>query len=712
MKRNSIPLSRDLVLVGGGHTHALLLRRWAMKPLPGARVTLINPDPTSAYSGMLPGHVAGHYERDRLDIDLVRLARFAGARLVLGSACGIDTEARTIRVEGRPDIAFDVSSVDVGITSAMPDLPGFADHGVPAKPLGPFASAWSRFRATDGTARIAVIGGGVAGAELAMAMAHAMRKDDRAAEVRLIERDRAFSALDRGTAHKLRSALADAGVELLEGVEPVRVLANRIELAGGDEIPAHFVTGAAGARPHPWVAETGLADERGFIPVDPFLQSADPAVFAVGDCASMRETPRPKAGVFAVRQAPVLFDNLRVALSETGQMRPYRPQRDYLKLISLGRKSALAERFGVALAGPVLWRWKDRIDRKFMAKFEDLVPPQPDALPSPRAAGTTEAQLNKAMCGGCGAKVGPVALRKALSHVQAPHLGDDAAILEMGGVRQVISTDHLRAMVDDPVTMARIAAVHALGDIWAMGAEPQAAVATIIVPRQVPALAESMLTEIMQAARETIRSAGAEVVGGHSTQGDELVIGFTVTGLCERDPITLAGARPGQQLVLTKPLGSGVIMAADMAGLARGEVVAGALDMMTQPQASAARLLADASAMTDVTGFGLAGHLRAICDASGIGAELWVDAVPVMRGAADLARQGVRSSLYPENRLVLPNLPDDPRTDILFDPQTGGGLLAAVDGDAEALVAKLQAEGFVAAVIGQTTDRAGAIEIV
>ena len=187
----TLPLTRDLVLIGGGHTHALVLRMWGMNPLPGVRVTVINPGPTAPYSGMLPGFVAGHYSRDDLDIDLVKLARFAGARLINGAAEHIDPVAKTITVTGRGLIAFDVASVDVGITSAMPLLAGFAEHGVPAKPLGTFASRWEAFRTTAQSPEIAVIGGGVAGAELAMAMAFALR--DVSPTVRLIDRSEPLS---------------------------------------------------------------------------------------------------------------------------------------------------------------------------------------------------------------------------------------------------------------------------------------------------------------------------------------------------------------------------------------------------------------------------------------------------------------------------------------------------------------------------------------
>ena len=168
------PLTRDLVLVGGGHAHALVLRAWGMDPLPGARLTLINPGPTAPYTGMLPGHVAGHYSRAELEIDLVRLCRHAGARLILDRAVGLDRAAQRIELAGRGPVAYDVASFDIGITAEM-DLPGFAEHAIGAKPLDLFAARWRAFReeVTAGDrVPLAVIGGGVAGVELALAMAH------------------------------------------------------------------------------------------------------------------------------------------------------------------------------------------------------------------------------------------------------------------------------------------------------------------------------------------------------------------------------------------------------------------------------------------------------------------------------------------------------------------------------------------------------------
>jgi len=709
-----LPLTRDLVLIGGGHTHALVLRKWGMNPLPGVRVTVINPGPTAPYSGMLPGFVAGHYAREDLDIDLVRLARFAGARLILGPATGLDPERRVVQVPGRSEIGFDVASVNVGITSDMPDLPGFAEHAVPAKPLGPFAARWAAYLNGSGPASVAVIGGGVAGVELVMAMAHALRARNRKAQVTLIDRDRALSAVGPKAAATLRRTMHGLGVDCIEQTGILRVGPDHLELADGRHIAADFVTGAAGARPYDWIAQTGLALYEGFIRVNSHLQSSDPSVFAAGDCAHLSEDPRPKAGVFAVREAPVLFDNLRAALGD-GRMRRYRPQKDYLKLISLGEKSALAERLGTSFSGPLMWRWKDRIDQKFMDRFRDLPRMKAQPLPRHHAAGLREALGEKPMCGGCGAKVGRGALRAALSVVPGsdrpdvtPLPGDDAALLTVGTARMVMTTDHLRAFVADPVLMTRIAAVHALGDIWAMGAAPHAATATLILPRMSAQLQNRTMAEIMETATRAMRQAGAEIVGGHSSMGDEMTIGFMVTGLCDTDPITLSGGRPGDTLLLTKPLGSGVLMAAEMSGDARGDWVQAAYDLMTHPQGQAARILSEAHAMTDVTGFGLAGHLAGLCEASGCGAILDLNAVPVMDGADQLSRAGIRSTLFADNRAIVPELPEGGKADLLFDPQTAGGLLAAVQPDAAmALRDRLRAAGYPAEIVGELVEAPG-----
>ena len=689
--RSRLRLSRDVVLVGGGHAHALVLRRWGMDPLPGARLTVINPGPTAPYTGMLPGYVAGHYARDALDIDLVRLCRFAGARLVLDRAVGVGEDE--VALAARPPVGFDVCSLDVGIHGALPGIAGLAEHGVPAKPLGAFADRWEAFLAEvadGGAATACVIGGGIAGVELALAMRHRLGADG---AVTIIEAGgQALSGVGARARAALTAKLAEAGVRVLTDARAAEVAPDAVRLTDGGAIPARLTVAAAGAVPYGWLAGSGLPVTDGYVRVGPDLRvEGRETLFAAGDCAHMVRSPRDKAGVFAVRQAPVLAANLRAAAMGEAPPRAYAPQPRYLKLISMGGRTAVFERGGflggAAPRGAWAWRLKDRIDRRFMAKLTDL-PVMPDYTPREAAA---DAVAPRPLCGGCGAKAARRELRGVLADAPLPPradvmvgAGDDAGVLRHGEGVQVMTTDTLAAFTDDPWLLARASAVHALGDVWAMGAAPQAAVLSVTLPRMTPELQSRTLTEVVDAVSGVLAEAGAALIGGHTMMGAELSVGLTVTGLAER-AVTMDGARAGDALVLTKPVGTGTVLAGEMAGRsagirARGADVAACWEGMTRPQGAAAAMLAPvANAMTDVTGFGLANHADGFCAATGLRVSWDLPAIPLLPGALDLARQGVRSSLFEDNaRAVAGGPPRDPLEALLYDPQTAGGLLAAV----------------------------------
>lgn len=732
MQPQAWPQTRDLVFIGGGHTAALVLRGWAMDPLPGVRLTVINPDPAAPYSGMLPGHIAGHYPRRQMMIDLVQLAHDADARIILGRAEGIDrTEAR-IHVPGRPPVAYDVAVLDIGIGTAPLALPGFAEHAVAAKPLGPFAATWARFLEDVGAgraqARAAVLGAGVAGVELALAMDHRLRGAGAQPQITLIDRSAPLSDVAPRTRARLLAALAQAGIQVLAHRPPAAIEHGAVVLGDGARIAADFILGVAGARPQGWLSETGLALHEGFVRVRPSLQTeSDAAILAAGDIAHLVHAPRPKAGVYAVRAAPVLAHNLRVLLSGQGRLRRFMPQRDYLKLISLGGARAVAERSGLVAEGAWAWRLKDGIDRRFMAMFHDRPAMPAPALPQRAALGLAEEVSGAPLCGGCGAKIGPAALRAGIAQLPKPNrddviagAGDDAAVLAIGDGVQVISTDHMRMLVSDPYLMARLTALHALGDIWAMGAQPQAGLSQVILPRLSALLQARDLAQITAGLTEELTAAGAVLAGGHTTQGAEGVIGLTVTGLAPR-ALSKTGAMPGDALILTRPLGSGVVMAAlmqppapdtlDPDGPMPGEAVAEALRVMLRSGAAAARILApEARALTDVTGFGLAGHLGEMLRpdptagaAKPLRATLHPARLPLLPLAADLARAGVRAHLDAANRAGAPpvtGLADPGLATLLHDPQTAGGFLAVVPPDrAEAVLQALHRAGETAAAI-------------
>lgn len=721
------PIVKDLVLVGGGHAHALVLRMWAMDPLPGVRVTLVSPDPVAPYTGMLPGLVAGLYRRDEVMVDLVRLCAHAGVRFILARATGMAAGQVLTDVAG--PVAYDVLSVDVGGTALVPDVPGLAAHAVAARPLAPFAARWQGFVEGAGPEpQVAVIGAGAGGAELALAAVHRLRAAGRRPGVTLLDRAAdPMPGLSPGARRRMLDGLRAAGVVLRVGATVVQATADALHLADGRVVRADLAVLATGVRAPDWLAGTGLALHDGWLRVGPTLQTSDPAVFAAGDCAHLAHAPRPKAGVYAVRAAPVLLHNLRAALSG-GRMRDFRPQRDFLRLMSLGDGQAVADWRGLAAAGRWVWRWKDAIDRRFMARLADLRLMRP-AMPPAMAEGLRDMLTDRPLCGGCGSKVGAGTLAAGLRVLPVPvrpdveaGAGDDAAVLRAGDALQVVTTDHLRAVTLDEALMARIAAHHALGDVLAMGAAPQVALSQVMLPAASPAIHARMLARIQHAAAEAMGQAGAEVVGGHTTAGAELVLGFAVTGTLA--PAVLrrkGGARPGDVLVLSRPLGSGTLLAALMAqaptpGALLGEHVAAALAQMARPPLPAARVLAPhATAMTDVTGFGLIGHLLEICEASGTGAEVDLPAVPLLPGTLALAARGERSSLAPANRAAALGRitgADGAAGALLFDPQTCGGFLAAVPpGVVDMVLAGLRDVGEAGARIGTVTAVEGDVSV-
>jgi selenide,water dikinase len=690
-----------------------------MTPMPGVRLSLVARDIETPYSGMIPGFVAGHYSFDECHIDLARLATWTGARLIEGEAIGLDRASRQVLLKDRPPISYDLLSIDVGAAPSLDAIPGAAEHATPVKPIAELGRRWLAFveRIKDRNAplRIAVIGGGAGGVELALAIDHRLHEIAPAAaiDVSLVTRGEILTGSAASAQKAMRTILARHGIRLVENRSTTRVDRGAIHLEGGERLPADdvFIVTEAGASS--WFATTGLPlDDRGFFAIDDTLRSTgDENIFAVGDCATSLAHPRPKAGVFAVRQGPPLAENLRRVLLGR-KPKPFVPQRRYLSIIGTGDGRALATRGGWSVEGTWVWRWKDHIDRKWMRMYREppTKPMDMNARAAPPDPALADADARRLLadigmrCGGCGAKVGASVLARVLARLgPSPGLDvaigldapDDAAMIAVpSGQALVQSVDFFRTFIDDPFVFGEVAAVHALGDIWAMGAKPHSALALAVVPAAAERLMEEDLFQMLSGARRILDCTGSALIGGHSGEGPEAALGFSVNGLV--DPtraLRKGGLKPGDRLVLTKPLGTGVIFAAAMRGRARGTWIAAALASMRQPSSAAAEALiaAGAHACTDVTGFGLAGHLAEMIRATGRGDEvsvdLHLDALPALDGAAELFAQGFASSLQPENlraRHLVDGMDvhaDHPKLPLLFDPQTAGGLLAAVPAD-------------------------------
>jgi selenide,water dikinase len=285
----------------------------------------------------------------------------------------------------------------------------------------------------------------------------------------------------------------------------------------------------------------------------------------------------------------------------------------------------------------------------------------------------------------------------------------------------VHTVDFFRAIVDDPYLFGKIAANHSLGDIFAMGAEPQTALAIATLPYGLEAKVEDTLSQLLAGAMEVLAESGTALVGGHTGEGAELALGFAVNGLAEPGRVLRKGGlEPGNRVVLTKPVGTGTLFAADMRHKAKGPWIQSALASMLQSNQEAARCLHrhQASACTDVTGFGLLGHLVEMVKPAGVDVRLDLGAIPVLPGAVETIALGITSSLQPQNVRLRRAIRDpggardDPRYPLLFDPQTAGGLLAGVPAPAaEACVAELREAGYAqTAIIGEVLPQGDQLE--
>ncbi|HEY7436412.1 MAG TPA: selenide, water dikinase SelD [Methylomirabilota bacterium] len=719
----------DLVLVGGGHAHIQVLKRWAMTPVPGARLTVVVDRPIAVYSGMVPGFMAGQYAREALEIDVRPLALRAGARCIVAPVVGLDPGARRLVLQGRPPIAYDTVSFDVGSTVAGLERPGVREHAIPTRPIGEFVrrvdAVLAAARARD-AARVVVVGAGAGGVEVAFALSARLRgpRAGRGQVCLLESGPRVLPGHAASAAARVQAAAAARGITIRTGARVARVEADAVLLEDGERLPADAVAWVAGAAALPIFAGSGLeTDEGGFVRIRPTLQcTGRDEVFAVGDCAAWSAGPGlAKAGVYAVRQGPVLAHNLMARL-RGARLRAYRPQRDFLSLLNLGDGEAIGTKWGVSVQGRAVFALKDWIDRRFVRRFQVLDRDGAvtrDFVASPMPGGDM-------LCGGCAAKVGESALTRALERLGVPShpavvLGlaqpDDAAAVETERGEIVAATvDGFRAFADDPYLVGRVAAVNAVSDLWAKGVPPRFALAQITVPDGPSSDAqEEILYQVMAGARAGLDADAVTLVGGHTTTGPELVVGFAVWGVTGSADalIRIGGLAPGDHLVLTKPLGTGALLQADMRGLARGpwiEAVCASMLRSNGPAARAAGPLRP-SAATDVTGFGLAGHLGSMLRASKVSAVLDLAALPALPGALALLGRGVRSTAHPENAkarramLVDEAAARNPALDLLFDPQTSGGLLIGIPAErSDALLDALHAAGDdAAAVIGEVT---------
>lgn len=705
--------SRDIVLIGAGHTNMHIVRMWKMAPIPDSRLTLISPFSRATYSGMLPGTLAGLYEPEEMEIDLFRFAAPIGVRVVIEEALGLDPDRRQVHFANRPPIRFDVASVGIGSVPAGGDQWASSAAFLPIKPMATFRDRLRKRlddlqksapgKGVEESLQVVVVGGGAAGVEVTLCLEARLRSQGLAANVVLVDSgDTVLRGYLPGTIRRVTDHFVRRKIARKSNVRVDEIADGSVKLSDGTAIDADIVIWATGATPPALIEGIPLAKgDDGFLAVRNTLQTIDDKpVFAVGDSATLVDSPVRKSGVYAVREGPFLWENLQRFLNSQ-PLKPYAPQPGFLSLLADGEGGSFLDYKGISAHGRWAWHLKDHIDRKFMRmyqKYESM-----EDMPSPTSLSSREHHPRPTMrCRGCGGKAGAGVLRAALERIGEEHPDrqhnavkhpEDAAMLDPKSPAEMITIDFFQGFMDDPWLVGRVAALNSLSDIWATGGMPTQALAMVQLQEGDPRQQTELLYQVLSGSLYEFDRCGVELLGGHTTEASELTVGFTVLGtLNEKHALLKSDANPGDVLILTKALGTGTLLAGIPQARTRGEWVDTLLASMLKSNEAASGVARDAetNAVTDVTGFGLAGHLLEILDASNLDVDVRLSDLPLLPGAKQLLKEGLESTLAPANREVAvrtkcanDKLTSLPEFAALFDPQTSGGLLLSISPEKE-----------------------------
>lgn len=681
---NNESATRDLVLIGGGHTHALVMHLLIKRPLSGVRVTLISDTVLTPYSGMLPGFMAGHYTKAQTHVDLHALCQRAGIRFIHDRVIGLRPHQKRIQLLNEADVEYDKLSINTGSTPNL-SVPGAAEYAVGVKPVSQLASLWGKLLANEATGHWAVVGAGAAGVEVVLAIAHRYLNQPNKPKLSLVfSGEQILKGYQKRVRQKSEQALLKAGIKLVPNFKVRDVYPNNMIGTHGQVLMIDQSIWCTPASAPDWPAKAGLkTDKRGFIAVNRYLQSeSHPDIFACGDVATMTQDPRPKAGVFAVRSAPFLIRNVAAALAGT-PLKKVRLQRDFLSILALGDQTAVGQRSGLSASGRWVWRWKDRIDRQFMALFEPALN-APDGLIAQKSQSPTFSTTDVS-----GASI---------SLTQTT----EAQVDETGRWAMNFS-----AFTDNPYRLGEISVHHSVNPSYAGGLRANQLKVSAKRSSAHLELHKRDHQRFMAGAFEAARVHELTLAEDHATEQSEplLKIMVSANAPCVSPNQT---SELGDWLMLNKPLGTGFLLAAK----SRHQLSAGGyLELWQTLQHTnidfVKRLKNEpVHALAEVGAKGLIGHALEMCESSDFSFEINAHAVPCLISALSLASHVTPSFLTPPLAAMLVHCEiigdvSIERMQLMLDAQLHGGLLVIVPAQ---LGEQLTAEG-VAVKVGSVVAR-------
>ena len=700
-------LSDHLVLAGGGHTHALVLLRWAMNPKlkPSGMITLVNKSSTTIYSGMFPGVVAGKYKIEEIIIDLRKLASKAGVSFVMAEIDGINLKKKKLLLAGRSEVEYSSLSLNIGTKTNLNSNSLIRRDENLAIPIKPFSEALKFIIDQDvykddySAKPFVIIGSGFAGIEIAFALRERWPKRSILLKVKS----------GKQLSENLLKTIKDLNIEIIQNNPSILY-------------PKLICTGN---QTYGWIKDSGLPiNEEGRVLTKKTLQVLDfPDLFAVGDCGVIKDDWRPSSGVWAVRSAIPLARNLE-RMSKGLKLDEWKPQKKAIQLLDINSNKKNSKAFiawGGFLVGPsnLLSRLKELIDKKFISKFY---------LFNNKSSGIMAAR-EILKCRGCAAKLAYTPLKIALKNLDLTESSKDDSIdigVFISGKTLIQSVDGFPSLISDPWLNGRLLAFHSCSDIWACGGSVISAQSVINLPQLSDYLQQELLFQVLNGINSALNIQGAKLIGGHtlesrkpSEESHSLGIegSLVVNGIIDNKTHfwSKGGLKKGDQILISRPLGTGVIFSAFMNGQVRPELLDSVLSEMNKSQHEIVTFIKElerknscsniVNSCTDITGFGLIGHLSEMLESTNsdlliknlepVKIILTLDKIPFYKGVIELLEKGFESTLAPSNKIFLKNIYGDKKLrfeliynefqyasslyknmlKLLIDPQTCGPLV-------------------------------------
>ncbi len=657
--------SNHLVLAGGGHTHALVLLRWAMNPKlkPAGMITLVNQSSTTIYSGMFPGVLAGKYKIDEILIDLRNLASKAGVSFVMAEIEGIDLKKNKLLLAGRPEIEYSLLSLNIGTKTNLNSTSLIAGDKDLAVPIKPFSESYKfiidqDIHKDDSSAKpFVIIGGGFAGIEIAFSLRKRWPK--------------------RSILLKVKS-----GVKINKNLL-INLDALKIKIIKKNPSILYPKLICTGNESFDWIKDSGLPlDEYGRVLTKKTLQVLNFSnLFAVGDCGVIRDHHRPASGVWAVRSAKPLAMNLEV-MSKGLKPAEWKPQRKAIQLLDINSSKKESKAFiswGEIMIGPYnfLSRLKESIDTKFISKFDLIKDINSDMF--------SEDEIIK--CRGCAAKLAFTPLSSALKRLDLIESSTDDSIdigLLNSNKTLIQSVDGFPSLISDPWLNGRLLAFHSCSDIWACGGSVISAQSIVKLPSLSKDLQQELLFQVLEGINSALVIQGAKLIGGHTLESRKISeepfslaieSSLTVNGTIDDKKYfwSKGGMKKGDQILISRSLGTGIIFSAFMNGQVNPYILDSVLKEMNKSQHNIVNYINQlanrnlhskvVNACTDITGFGLLGHLSEMLKSTNsdlykmnldpLKIILELDNIPVYEGVIDLLNKGFESTLSPSNEIFL-----------------------------------------------------------